>query len=63
MAIGNPDRLPVTELGWRGNLSNVMFGSGGAVAGRLVGIDSCVPRKPPQGVRCVGRTQACRTGC
>lgn len=51
MALGNPDRLPIADLGWRGNLSNVLFGSFGPYKDRVVAIDSSVPRKPPQGVR------------
>ena len=54
MTIGNADRLPVRELGWRGNLSNVLYvprrhqGRDPRWAGRVVGIDASVPRKPPQ---------------
>ncbi|GAX74335.1 hypothetical protein CEUSTIGMA_g1784.t1 [Chlamydomonas eustigma] len=48
MVLGNADRLPCIDLGWRGNPSNIMHGARGSkFAGRAVAIDSCVPRRPP----------------
>jgi hypothetical protein len=48
MLLGNADRLPCRELGWRGNAGNVLYGApGGRHAGRVVAIDSAVQRRPP----------------
>ena len=50
LLLGNADRLPLPELGWRGNPANVLLGAPGApprYAGRAVAIDSSVPRRPP----------------
>ncbi len=48
MLLGNADRLPCSELSWRGNPGNVLFGSGqGKYGARLVAIDSAVQRRPP----------------
>jgi hypothetical protein len=48
MLLGNADRLPCTDLSWRGNPGNLLFGSGeGKYGGRLVAIDSAVQRRPP----------------
>ncbi len=53
MLLGNSDRLPVEELGWRGNLENVMYASTGPWVNRLVAIDAVVQRRPPGGLLCV----------
>ena len=47
MLLGNGDRLPCEELGWRGNPHNALFCTAGPAAGRLVAIDSAVQRRPP----------------
>ncbi len=48
MVLGNSDRLPCIDLGWRGNPSNIMYGTRGAkYSGRGIAIDSCVARRPP----------------
>ncbi|KAI8470555.1 MAG: hypothetical protein J3K34DRAFT_509307 [Monoraphidium minutum] len=48
MLLGNADRLPCPELGWRGNGANVLLGAQGSkYSGRTVAIDSCVARRPP----------------
>eukprot|EP00955_Chlamydomonas_euryale_P000566 6313-Chlamydomonas_euryale.AAC.1 len=48
MVLGNADRLPCIDLGWRGNPNNIMHGAAGTkLAGRAVAIDSCVQRRPP----------------
>ncbi|KAG1666974.1 hypothetical protein FOA52_004257 [Chlamydomonas sp. UWO 241] len=48
MVLGNADRLPSIDLGWRGNPNNIMHGAQGSkMAGRAVAIDSCVQRRPP----------------
>jgi hypothetical protein len=52
MLLGNADRLPCRQLGWRGNGGNVLFGgAGGRYAGRVVAIDSAVQRRPPAALR------------
>ena len=48
--LGNSDRLPCDELGWRGNPENVMFAHSGRWSGRLVAIDAVVQRRPPGGL-------------
>eukprot|EP00879_Flechtneria_rotunda_P008587 GHRR01008998.1.p1 GENE.GHRR01008998.1~~GHRR01008998.1.p1 ORF type:complete len:1001 (+),score=424.15 GHRR01008998.1:2495-5497(+) len=48
MLLGNADRMPCPELGWRGNASNLLYGAQGTRhEGRPVAIDSCVARRPP----------------
>ena len=48
MVLGNPDRLPCIDLGWRGNASNILHGGHGSrLVGRVVAIDSCIHRRPP----------------
>ena len=47
MLLGNGDRLPCEELGWRGNPHNALFCTAGPAAGRLIAIDSAVQRRPP----------------
>ena len=50
MLLGNCDRLPCEELGWRGNPENVMYALAGPWASRLVAIDAVVSRRPPGGL-------------
>jgi hypothetical protein len=52
MLLGNSDRLPCEDLGWRGNLENVMYASAGPWANRVVAIDAVVSRRPPGGLMC-----------
>lgn len=47
MLLGNADRLPCEDLGWRGNLENVMYACAGTWEGRMVAIDAVVQRRPP----------------
>lgn len=48
MVLGNPDRLPCIDLGWRGNAANILHGGKGSkMYGRVVAIDSCIHRRPP----------------
>jgi hypothetical protein len=42
MLLGNPDRLRVDSLGWRGNSENVLAGTSGRFDGRVVAIDAVV---------------------
>lgn len=53
MVLCNPDRLPVAELGWRGNPNNLRCTAGGAGGELLVvGIDHTLARRPPSTVGC-----------
>ncbi|KXZ56110.1 hypothetical protein GPECTOR_2g992 [Gonium pectorale] len=46
--LGNADRLPCSDLGWRGNPNNVLYGRRGSrYCSHIVAIDSCVQRRPP----------------
>ncbi|WIA28283.1 hypothetical protein OEZ86_010836 [Tetradesmus obliquus] len=48
MLLGNADRMPCPDLGWRGNANNLLHGAPGTRhEGRPVAIDSCVARRPP----------------
>jgi hypothetical protein len=31
MLLGNADRMPCADLGWRGNANNLLYGAAGAV--------------------------------
>lgn len=47
MILGNPDRLACDRLAWPGNPSNLIYGTKGRLAKRIVCIDAVVQRKPP----------------
>ncbi|KAF6258121.1 hypothetical protein COO60DRAFT_1151434 [Scenedesmus sp. NREL 46B-D3] len=48
MLLGNADRMPCADLGWRGNAHNLLYGAPGTRhESRPVAIDSCVARRPP----------------
>jgi hypothetical protein len=47
MILGNADRLACDRLGWPGNPSNLIYGTNGRLAGKIVCIDAVVQRKPP----------------
>lgn len=55
LVLGNSDRLPCRELGWRGNGNNVRFGTS---AGAVTGIDHTLPRKPPRMLLCTPHAAA-----
>jgi hypothetical protein len=59
MLLGNSDRLPCEELGWRGNLENIMYATAGPWANRMVAIDAVVSRRPPGGLMCA---EVCTVG-
>lgn len=47
MILGNADRLACDRLGWPGNPSNLIYGTKGRLANKIVCIDAVVQRKPP----------------
>jgi len=52
MLLGNPDRLPVKSLSWRGNPANILWSrsceKGGGESSHCVPIDAVVARRPPK---------------